>query len=104
VDALARLVRDVPDLVSELDEQGLQVAAASVFSSPEVVAIDDVSICSPFPPHSSELGRCGAHFCGLNVRHFPWTREGRYAEDWIRENWLRHLDTIRGQVLDLPPS
>jgi hypothetical protein len=102
--AIARLVRDMPDLVSELDEQGLQVAAVSAFESPAVVSIDDVTICSPFPPHSSELGRCGAHFCGLNVRHFPWARDGRNAEDWIRENWRRHLHTIRRQVHDFRPE
>lgn len=38
-------------LVSELDEQGLQVAALSWTRPPHVVSVHDVTICSPFPPH-----------------------------------------------------
>jgi hypothetical protein len=94
-DALVRLAGSVSGpLRSELDEQGLQVAAVSAFCAPEVVSIEDVSICSPFPPHLRELGRCGAHFCGLNARHFPWQLEGRYAEEWIEEHWQAHLPTL----------
>ncbi|MBV9544775.1 MAG: hypothetical protein JOY61_10390 [Chloroflexi bacterium] len=94
-DAFARLLREItPPLHSELDEQGLQVAAVSVFGAPEVVSIEDVSICSPFPPHKLELGRCGAHFCGLNARHFAWQLEGRYAEEWIDKHWRRHLPRL----------
>lgn len=85
-------------LDSELDEQGLQVAAVSVFGPPEVVSIEDVTICSPFPPHRRELGRCGAHFCGLNARRFPWQLKGRYAEDWIDEHWRSQLPTIRQRI------
>jgi hypothetical protein len=98
-DGLDQLVHNVPGtLSSELDEQGLQVAAVSRLGPPEVVSIDDVTICSPFPPHRLELGRCGAHFCGLNARHFPWQLEGRFAEEWIEEHWQRHLPTLRGRV------
>lgn len=98
-EVLEALMREVPTaLVSELDEQGLQVAAASWFEPPAVVSIDEVTICSPFPPHRLELGRCGAHFCGLNARHFPWQLEGRYAEEWIGEHWQRHLPTLRALV------
>jgi hypothetical protein len=98
-DALGHLLREVPaTLASELDEQGLQVAAVSLLTTPAVVSIDDVSICSPFPPHRTELGRCGAHFCGLNARHFPWQLEGRYAEEWIADHWQRHLPTLRRLV------
>jgi hypothetical protein len=97
--ALERLLAQVSHpLDSELDEQGLQVAAVSIFEEPEVVSIDDVSICSPFPPHRLELGRCGAHFCGLNTRHYEWQLEGRYAEAWIAEHWQRHLPMLRQRV------
>jgi hypothetical protein len=98
---LIRLIDEVPGpLNSELDEQGLQVAAVSMLAAPAVVAIDDVTICSPFPPHRPELGRCGAHFCGLNARHFPWQLEGRYAEEWIAEHWQRHWPAVRQHVGD----
>src|SRR5207248_186887 len=93
---LTRLVQEVPTLLSsELDEQGLQVAAVSMLCPPAAVSIEDVTICSPFPPHRRELGRCGAHFCGLNARHFSWELEGRYAEDWIQDHWQAHLPTLR---------
>jgi hypothetical protein len=60
-------------LVSELDEQGLQVAALSALRSPEIVTTDDATICSPSPPHVQHLGRCGAHFVGLNMKYpRPW--------------------------------
>jgi hypothetical protein len=102
-EAVAELLRQVPEtLVSELDEQGLQVAAVSAHVPPEAVSIADVSVCSPFPPHSVELGRCGAHFCGLNARHFPWQLEGRFAEEWISEHWQRHLPALQRHVA-LPP-
>ena len=104
-DALGRLLQEVRStLVSELDEQGLQVAAVSMLTSPEVVSIDDVSICSPFPPHRVDLGRCGAHFCGLNARHFAWQLEGRYAEEWIEDHWQRHLPMLRQRVGIEEPS
>jgi hypothetical protein len=102
-EALIRLLERVPGFLdSELDEQGLQVAAVSMFSPPAVVSMEDVTICSPFPPHRPELGRCGAHFCGLNARHVPWQLEGRYAEEWIAEHWQRHLPTLRANVMRAP--
>ncbi len=55
-------------LASELDEQGLQVAALSRARPALVVPLADVAICSPFPPHAASIGRCGAHFVGLNMR------------------------------------
>ena len=98
-EAFERLIRDLAaPLDSELDEQGLQVAAVSMLCEPAVVSIDDVTICSPFPPHRLELGRCGAHFCGLNARHYAWHLEGRYAEDWIDEHWRRTLPSVRQRV------
>ncbi len=83
---------------SELDEQGLQVAAVSAFCPPAVVSVEDVTICSPFPPHSTELGCCGAHFCGLNTRRYTWQLEGRYAEEWIQDQWSRLLPTVCERV------
>jgi hypothetical protein len=74
-------------LRSELDEQGLQVAAVSLEAEPLTVATDDVSICSPF--HMPYLGRCGAHFVGLNAGNLPWSYDGRGASEWTRENWAR---------------
>jgi hypothetical protein len=99
-EALTRLLDRVNGVLdSELDEQGLQVAAVSMFTPPAVVSIEDVTICSPFPPHRTDLGRCGAHFCGLNTRHFAWQLEGRYAEQWIADHWQRHLPTLQAHVM-----
>jgi len=77
-------------LRSELDEQGLQIAALSRETPPYVVSVRDVSICSPFPPHSPDLGRCGAHFVGLNTRNLPWEFQGRPARDVRLEHWRTH--------------
>jgi hypothetical protein len=77
-------------LDSELDEQGLQLSALSWRAEPLVVSVEDVSICSPFPPHVRRLGLCGAHFCGLNAKRLPWEFEGRPAVEIIREHWQQH--------------
>ena len=98
------LARLTTTLSSELDEQGLQVAAASAYEPPAVVSIDEVTICSPFPPHRTHLGRCGAHFVGLNARHFPWQLDGRYAEEHIQDNWARLRPQLEAHVrLAQPP-
>jgi hypothetical protein len=67
-------------LPTELDEQGLQVAALS--RGPlHVVSLADVAICSPFPPHAADPGRCGAHFVGLNVhRERPYCDQETMAK------------------------
>ena len=85
-------------LGSELDEQGMQVAALSAAGPVRVVRVEEVSICSPFPPHLPHLGRCGAHFCGLNARRFSWNLEGRPAEEWGREHWERHRADLHARV------
>jgi hypothetical protein len=85
-------------LASELDEQGLQVAAVSRLKPPTVVPVDEVAITSPFPPHLPGLGRCGAHFVGLNDRHLPWDYYGRPATEYIREHWERHRDELYRRV------
>lgn len=84
-------------LRSELDEQGLQTAVLQRHN-PFVVSTQEVSICSPFPPHMRDLGRCGAHFVGLNAKSLPWEYEGRPGVDYIREHWTAHLPTIREKI------
>ena len=79
---------------SELDEQGLQAAALSLSAPLQTVTLQEVSVCSPFPPHLPELGRCGAHFVGLNTRHIAWDYEGRPADDWMTEHWARHAPAL----------
>jgi len=84
-------------MCSELDEQGLQVAA--VTQGPhDVVRLEDVSICSPFPPHWRQLGRCGAHFVGLNTRSLPWTHDGLSGEEHIYRNWDGWLPVVRPRI------
>lgn len=89
-------------LGSELDEQGLQTAALSLDSPPVAVALDEVTICSPFWPHLPHLGRCGAHFVGLNARHIAWSYYDRPADDCMREHWDRHRPAIYDRVGQSP--
>lgn len=81
-------------LDSELDEQGLQVAALTHARPTYVVTTRDVSICSPFPPHQLELGRCGAHFVGLNARSLGWEWEGKPGERYVRDHFDGHRPAI----------
>lgn len=85
-------------LSSEVDEQGLQVAAVSRARPPEVVPLTDVTICSPFPPHLRDLGRCGAHFCGLNARDLGWRLDGRPASSYVRHHWRGHRSELYARV------
>jgi hypothetical protein len=78
---------------SELDEQGLQVATLEREGC-EVVGTDDVTICSPFPPHSRGLGGAGVHFVGLNAKALPWLQDGRPAHEITRQNFER----LRGEI------
>ncbi len=86
-------------LRSELDEQGMQVALLEQSGPVRVVAVDEVTICSPFPPHRAELGRCGVHFVGLNARSFPWRYGGRRPEELVAENFLRLSPAVAARVL-----
>jgi hypothetical protein len=96
--ALREVLRRCPaKLTSELDEQGLQVAALRL-GPLHVVSTDDVAICSPFPPHQVDLGRCGAHFVGQNVRRAGFHLEGRPAEDHLRDHWRRHRAAVYARV------
>ena len=93
--ALGRMLDAHPGpLASELDEQGLQVAALRASGDVAVVEVADVTICSPFPPHLPYLGRAGAHFVGLNTRRLGWRYAGRAAEDVRAEHW----DALAGEV------
>lgn len=106
-DALASVLRARPvKLASELDEQGLQVAALSRRTAPVVVPLRDVTICSPFPPHLPHLGLCGAHFCGLNSRDLGWSYEGRRASDIVRDHFDHHRPALHARVgigREVPP-
>ncbi|MGC4063289.1 MAG: hypothetical protein QM784_01275 [Polyangiaceae bacterium] len=88
---------DAP-LRSELDEQGLQVAAVTRNTNCEIVPLTDVSICSPFPPHLPNLGRCGAHFCGLNARDLGWKLGDRPASEVVRDHFKRLRPALYDRV------
>jgi hypothetical protein len=93
--ALARVLERAPvRLHSELDEQGLQIAALSADNPAFVIPVDDVTICSPFYPHRPGLGRCGAHFVGLNARDIPW----RYYDQPATSVRIRHWKKLRPEV------
>jgi hypothetical protein len=104
--ALGRVLAAAPGpLTSELDEQGLQVAALSLEDPPPlVVRTEEVSICSPFWPHQTGLGTCGAHFVGLNARRLPWDYYGRPATEVRIEHWERLRPTLYERVGLEPPA
>ncbi|PTQ13220.1 hypothetical protein CLG96_03610 [Sphingomonas oleivorans] len=103
--AIAAVLRAHPaKLESELDEQGLQIAAMSQGADPLVVGTGDVSICSPFPPHQPGLGRCGAHFVGLNARSFSWDYYGRPAHEVRLDHWRRYRMELYRRVGLTPPA
>jgi hypothetical protein len=92
--ALRRTLADHPvTLASELDEQGLQVAALSRHMAPLVVTVEEVSITSPSSPHSPALGACGAHFVGLNMKAArPW------YDDRALAGIAAHWDRLRPEI------
>lgn len=101
--ALQDVLRRAPGirLTGEVDEQGLQIAALSRIAKPFIVTKDEVTICSPFPPHVRRIGTCGAHFVGLNMRR-PRPQEGcddamlgRIADNWdvLRPSVERAVDS-----------
>jgi hypothetical protein len=102
--AIERVLRLNPvSLDSELDEQGLQVAALTLEGRPFVVDAADVTICSPFYPHNPDLGRFGAHFVGLNTRTLPWRYYDRPATEVRLEHWLAHRSELYSRVgLSMP--
>jgi hypothetical protein len=83
-----------PCIASEVDEQGLQVAAIFRMQPAFLVKKTEVSICSPFWPRSLEFGSCGAHFVGMNTATLPWNYFDRPAEEWLDEHWNRHRPAL----------
>jgi hypothetical protein len=103
--ALRTVLQEHPAVMaSELDEQGLQVAALTRSLDTRIVTTREVTICSPFPPHQPRLGTCGAHFVGLNARQLPWDYDGRPAADCIRQHWLGHRARIQALVAAASPE
>lgn len=97
--AVADVLRRVPArLSSELDEQGLQIAALSLDGPPLVVTTEEVSICSPFYPHMTGLGTCGAHFVGLNSKSIPWNYYDRPGLEVRLEHWAGHRAELYHRV------
>jgi hypothetical protein len=97
--ALAHALERMPVmLISETDEQGLQLTALSDGARLLVVSADDVSICSPLPPRHRSLGTCGAHFVGLNCKSLPWQMNGRSVVEDIREHWLSVRKDVYARV------
>jgi hypothetical protein len=98
-DAMSRvLAQHTGPLNSETDEQGLQVAALLGAGPTSIVDIDDVTICSPFPPHVPHLGRAGAHFVGLNTRRLGFDWHGRAAEQVRAQHWDGHASEVARRV------
>jgi hypothetical protein len=88
-------------LETDLDEQGLQVAAVSRAEAPFVVRNHEVSSCSPFPPHLPHLGRCGARFVGLNASRRP---DGEPDGGEVGAHFDRHRLSLLERVgLATPP-
>lgn len=81
-------------LLTELDEQGLQTAAIFRNETVHLVRTSEVSICSPFWPRSPELGSCGAHFVGMNAQHTAWSYYDQPANNWLDRHWKRHRPTL----------
>jgi hypothetical protein len=89
-------------LDSELDEQGLQVAALLASGPLAVVRAAEVTICSPFPPHTPALGSAGAHFVGLNTRRLGFEFAGRRAEEVRADHWDRLVVEVEQRVRQVP--
>jgi hypothetical protein len=97
-ETVRRLLEQNPVVLrSELDEQGLQVAALTR-GRHHVVSLSEVTICSPFPPHLPFLGEYGAHFVGVNAKKLSWEYLGRSGEQFKYEHWDRHLDEVLRRV------
>lgn len=81
-------------LRSETDEQGLQVALVTR-EKHRLVRLDEVSICGYFRPHLLDLGRCGAHFVGVNAKRLPFEWNGKPGEHYTQE----YFDYKKPEVL-----
>jgi hypothetical protein len=85
-------------LSSELEVNGLQVAAVTDSGQAHVVSSEDVSICSPFSPDWPHLGRFGAQFMRLEPRRVDFHHEGRPAIDVAAEHFDAHVLTVAAAV------
>ncbi|MBA2962223.1 MULTISPECIES: hypothetical protein [Ramlibacter] len=97
-EALARRQRDVSTPLAftcERDEEGLQAAALSLAGPLRVVPLEEVTVCSPFPPHLPHLGSCGAQLVGLNARSIDGESCGRPADACMAEHWERHAGDLK---------
>ena len=91
-------------LRSELDEQGLQAVALGAETPCLRVSTEEVSICSPFWPRQTGLGRCGAHFVGLNSKHIPWNYYDEPGDLVRRRHWDAHRPELYARAgLPLTP-
>ncbi len=106
LESALRRTLDLADgvLDSELDEQGLQVAALQRAGPCRTIGLDDVSVCSPFWPHRPERGRAGAHYVGINAHHIPWTYHGRPATEVRIAHWEAHRRDLYAAVGLDPPA
>jgi hypothetical protein len=100
-EALARRQRDVSTPLAftcEPDEEGLQAAALSLAGPLHAVPLEEVTVCSPFPPHLPHLGSCGAHFIGLSARTPDGESGGNRADTSMAEHWKRHAGDLRART------
>jgi hypothetical protein len=101
-DCLKSLLSESPVVLnSELDEQGLQIAALLRQQIVHVVRLSEVSICSPFPPHLPKAGSHGVHFVGLNAKSLPWSWAGKPGHEHIRANWLAKRACVEKRVVEV---
>jgi hypothetical protein len=77
---------------------GYPFAALLAAGPVAIVGLDEVTICSPFPPHLPHLGRAGAHFVGLNTRRLGFQFDGRDAETVRAEHWDGHAAEVARRV------
>jgi hypothetical protein len=97
--ALARVLAEHRrPLASELDEQGLEVVAMERDKPLTIVPTEDVTICSPIWPHQPWMGRCGAHFVGLNTHDLGYEYFGRPATTLVAEAFDRYRPEIERRV------
>jgi hypothetical protein len=101
-DCLRSLLSENPVILnSELDEQGLQIAALLRQEPVHVVRLSEVSVCSPFPPHVPQAGSHGVHFVGLNAKSLPWSWNGMPGHEHIRANWLAERADVERRVVEV---
>jgi CelD/BcsL family acetyltransferase involved in cellulose biosynthesis len=55
-------------------------------------------------PHLPHLGRCGAHFAGLNAKSLSCSTEGCPAVDPLADHWRRHRPALYRFVGLVPPE